>query len=142
MVSGAALYHFGVSGGAESGVLEIRNTGSGRLYARWPLEDSSRFDVEFTHSVSQSPVRESFKAEDEKLRLESVRFYSYGAGLGGLGQGQTLSRDGDAMIISGFGVLLREFNVIVSDHVLFINNEIIDLRERFGKNAQITIQYR
>ncbi|MCL2381268.1 MAG: DUF1850 domain-containing protein [Treponema sp.] len=139
------MYVFGFWGGPETRVLEVRNTGSGRLYGRLPLGESGEFAIEFIHSVNQSPVRETFRAGDGGIWLESVRFYSFGAGIqSDLGEGQTLSRDGGAMIISGFNVPLRELNVIVgtvSDHILFINDERINLRERYGRNAQITLRY-
>ena len=91
-------------------------------------------------------MRESFRVENGRLVLESVRFYSFGAGMqSDLGEGQTLSQDGDAMIISGFSAPLNELNLIVgtvSDHLLFIGNEIVSLRELCGRNAQITIRHR
>ena len=124
----------------------MRGTGSGRVYGRWPVAEFGEFAIEFVHSVNQSPVRETFRIKDGLLVLESVRFYSFGAGVQSeLGEGQKLSRDGDAMIISGFDFSLKEINLIVgtvSDHLLFINNEVVSLRELCGRNAQITIQYR
>jgi len=154
-ISAVALYIFFVTGSAQMvgthlGVLEIRNTLSGRLYGRVPLDDSGGFALEFTHSVNQSPVREIFRAENGRLFLESVRFYSFGAGMqSDLGEGQTLSRDGDAMIISGFTLSLAELNLItgiVADHFLLINNEVISLQELAGisgtESAHITIRYR
>ncbi|MDR0513481.1 MAG: DUF1850 domain-containing protein [Treponema sp.] len=144
VISGAALHIFVTA--SRTGVLEIRDTFSGRLYGRWPVDENGGFAIEFIHSVNQSPVRESFRVEDGRLVLESVRFYSFGAGIqSDLGEGQTLSQDGDAMIISGFNVPLNELNLIVgtvSDHLLFINNNVISLRELCGRNAQITIRYR
>jgi len=138
------------TGNVHPGALEIRNTFSGRLYGRVPFGDSGGFAVEFTHSVNQSPVRESFRVENGRLFLESVRFYSFGAGMqSDLEEGQTLSRDNDAMIITGFNISLAELNLItgiVSDHLLIINNEIISLRELAGisggENSHITIRYR
>jgi hypothetical protein len=66
-----------------------------------------------------------------------------------LGEGQTLSRDGDAMVISGFTLSLAELNLItgiVADHFLLINNEVISLQELAGisgtESAHITIRYR
>ena len=153
-ISAAALYGFFFTssaqmGGTQMGVLEIRNTFSGRLYGKVPLGDSDGFALEFIHSVNQSPVRESFRAKNGRLLLESVRFYSFGAGMqSDLGEAQTLSRDGDAMVISGFTLSLAELNIItgmVTDHLLFINNEVISLQElaSSGKEiSHITIRYR
>ena len=128
-------------------VLEIRDTVSGKVYGTWPIEEHGEFAIEFIHSVNQSPVRETFRVENGKLRPQNVRFYSFGAGMeSGSREGLKLSRDGDAIIISGFTVSYREINFItgtVYDHVLFINNEIINLREvagsPCGESARITI---
>ena len=145
VISGAALCIFNIRGSRES-VLEIRDTISGKLYGSWPLDELGEFAIEFIHSVNQSPVRETFRVKDGRLWLQSVRFYSFGAGIqSDLGEGQQLSRDGDAMVISGFDISLKELHLIagtVSDHVLFVNNEIISLRDYFGRNAQITIRYK
>ena len=140
------MYVFQHFRGAGGGVLEIRNTASGRLYGRWQLEEYGEFAIEFVHSVNQSPVRENFRVKDGRLLLESVRFYSFGAGMqSNLEEGQVLSRDGDAMIISGFGISWKELHMIVgtvSDHLLFINSDVISLSELAGRNAQITLRYR
>ena len=144
LVYGAALYIAHNSGSQETGVLEVRGAGSGRIYGRWPLGEFGEFAIEFIHSVNQSPVRETFRIENGMIALERVRFYSFGAGVqSDLGEGQKLSRDGDAMIISGFNFSLKEINLIAgTDHLLFINNEIISLQELCGRNAQITIRHR
>jgi len=145
-VSGAALYVVHFKDSPKTRILVIRDTVSGKTYGRWPLEEFDEFAIEFIHSVNQSPVRETYRIEDGKLWPESVRFYSFGAGMqSDLEEGQKLSRDGDAMIISGFSSSFKELNYIigtVSDHILYINNEIISLRELCGRNAQITMQYR
>ena len=148
VISGAAL----LIGFSESGpVLQIRDSASGRLYGSWPLEtagdSSGEFSIEFVHSVNQSPIQEIFKAEKSSFRRSirplAVRFYSFGAGVkSDLEEGQTLSRDGDAMIISGFKNSFRELNYIVgtvSDHLLYVGSETVSLRDLCGRNAHITI---
>jgi len=127
-----------------SGVLEIRNAGSGRVYGRWQLDEPGRFAIEFTHSVNRSPVRETFQIENGMLALESVRFYAFGAGIqSDLEEGQTLSQDGDAMILFGFDFSLKKLNLIVgTGHLLLINDKTVSLEELCGRNTQITIQYR
>jgi hypothetical protein len=151
VISGAAFYtiHFkGRSGwkknnSAGQRTLIIKDAGSGKVYGKWPLEEPGEFAVEFIHSVNQSPVREFYQTENGMIRPLAVRFYSFAAGMqSDLGEGQTLSRDGDALVISGFNVSMRELNYIVgtvSDHILIINGEQISLRELCGKNAHITI---
>ena len=148
VVSGVVLFIFHIKGGSTEGsrILEIRDSASGKVYGRWPLEGTGEFAIEFIHSVHQSPVRETFKAKGKMIQLVSVRFYSFGAGMqSDLGEGQVLSRDGDAMIITGYTASFKELNYIVgtvSDHLMFINNEEFSLRELCGRNAHITFRLR
>jgi hypothetical protein len=139
-ISGAAFY---VTHAKKSRTLEIRDSASGKVYGRWPLE-AAEFSIEFIHSVNQSPVRETFRTEGGMIRPHALRFYSFGAGMpSDLEEGQTMARDGDAMVISGFSAAYRELNYIVgtvSDHLLFINGETVSLRDLCGKNAGITIR--
>jgi hypothetical protein len=76
------------------------------------------------------------------IKPAAVRFFSFGAGmLSDLQEGQTLSRDGDAMVIDGFNSSYKDINYIVgtvSDHMLFINGEEVSMRKLCGRNAQIT----
>ena len=128
--------------------MRITDTDSGRVYGTWPLEAAGdaapEFSIEFIHSVNQSPVREIFAAEGKSIRPVAVRFYSFGAGvLSDLSEGQIMTRDGDAMVISGFTNSFRELSYIVgtvSDHLLYINGETISLRDLCGRNAHIVIR--
>ena len=143
VISGAALY--AIHSRSKNHFLEIRDANSGKLYGKWPLKELDEFSIEFIHSVHQSPVRESFTIEDTIIRPVSVRFNSFGAGmLSDLEEGQTLSRDGDALLITGFNASFGELNYItsgVSDHTLYINGETVRLRELCGTNAHITVRY-
>ena len=140
-ISGAAIYVGHFKGGP---VLEIRDSASGKVYGKWPVKEKSEFAVEFIHSVNQSPVRETFKIEGRTIRPFSLRFFSFGAGMPSeLGEGQELSRDGDALVINGFSTSFKELNYIVgtvSDHLLFINGETVSLRDLCGRNGHITIR--
>jgi hypothetical protein len=126
-------------------VLEIRNADSGKVYGRWPLEENGEFSIEFIHSVNQSPVRDFYSAENGLIRLRAVRFFSFGAGMkSDLDGGLSSSRDGDAMVISGYTTTFKdkELNYIVgtvSDLLLYINNETVSLRDLCGRNAHINI---
>jgi hypothetical protein len=143
VIAGAAVYVF-FQCRANSLSLEIRDAASGKIYGKWPIEEGGEFAIEFVHSVNQSPVKEIFKAQGKEIRVFAVRFYTFGAGMhSDLEEGQTLTRDGDAMVISGFSASYKELNYIVgtvSDHLLFINNEIISLRDLCGRNANITLR--
>jgi hypothetical protein len=60
-----------------------------------------------------------------------------------LEEGQKLIRDGDAMIITGYTRTFVSLDYIVgtvSDHVLFINDEQISLREMCGRNAHVAFR--
>jgi len=145
VISGAAFIVFYFQGGFNSGrQLEIRDTASGKLYGKWPLEENGEFAVEFIHSVHQSPVRESFKIDNRMILPIAVSFSSFGAGmLSDPEEGLTLSRDGDSLLISGFSTAFRELNyIVVSDHLLLINGDTVSLRELCGRNAHISIRIR
>ena len=150
LVTSGAAFYFGCASGCASnrdkqnnGNLVIRDASSGRIYGKWFLGESGEFAIEFIHSVNQSPVREFFRIEGNMIRLVAVRFFSFGAGmLSDLEEEHTLSRDGDALIISGFRTSFKKLNYIigtVSDHLLIINGESRSLRELCGRNAHVTI---
>jgi hypothetical protein len=98
--------------------------------------------------VNNSPVRETFAVRGDGLIVPvEARFYSFGAGMPSAPEGSArLSRDGDALVLSGFVEAetgRRELNYIVgtvSDHLLYINNETVSLRNLCGRNAHIRIQ--
>jgi len=122
------------------------------VYSRQPIEDGAdfanggEFAIEFVHSVNNSPVRETFKIEGRRIRPAEVRFFSFGAGMQTeLEEGMRMTRDGEAMVITGFTRTFSELNYIVgtvSDHLLLLNGQTVSLRELCGKNAHITIRIR
>ncbi|MDR2807767.1 MAG: DUF1850 domain-containing protein [Spirochaetaceae bacterium] len=124
--------------------LVITDVSGGRLYGSWPVKNGGEFAVEFVHSVNQSPVLDTFTISGNTIRPLSTRFKAFGAGMQTeLEPGQSLTRDGDAMVISGFTQSFRDLRYIVgtvSDHILFINGEEISLRDLCGKNAHIVIR--
>ena len=110
----AALIFFGAVSCSKQ-ALEIRDSVSGRIYGRWLVEDGGEFAIEFIHSVNQYPVRDTFVIKRNKIWL------------------------------SDFSASFNELNYIVgtvSDHLLFIGEEIISLRDLCGRNAQIIIRTR
>jgi hypothetical protein len=74
------------------------------------------------------------------------RFYSFGAGMQTeLEEGQQISRDGDAYVITGFNQTFTELNYIigtVSDHLILIDEERISLRDLCGMNTHVTLRIR
>jgi len=146
VVSGAAFYVVhsrGKSGEAGQSLLVIKDQDSGKVYGKWPLEEGDEFSIEFVHSVNKTPVRDFFKNEGGMIHPFATRFYSLGAGMQSvLEEGQTLSRDGDALVITGFTVSFKELYYIVgtvSDHLLEINGETVSLRDLCGRNAHIAL---
>jgi hypothetical protein len=127
-----------------SHILEIVNAASGKVYSRCYVKDGDEFAIEFVHSVNNSPVREIFKVDGNEICPVAVRFYSFGAGMqSDLEEGQKMSRDGDAVVISGFNRPVTELSYIVgtvSDHLLLVNGQTISLRDLCGKNAHIKIR--
>jgi len=146
VVSGAAFYviNRGKSGEAGQSRLVIKDQDSGKVYGKWPLEEGGEFAIEFVHSVNKTPVKDFFRNEGGMIAPFATRFYSLGAGMQStLEEGQTLSRDGDALVITGFTVSYRELYYIVgtvSDHLLEINGETVSLRDLCGRNAHITLR--
>ena len=144
VISGAVFYVVFCRGGAA--ILEIRDADSGISYGKWPLGETGEFAIEFVHSVHQSPVRETFRARGKEIQPVAVRFFSFGAGMpSDMEKGQTLTRDGDALVLSGFSASFRELSYIVgtvSDHLLLVNGETVSLRNLCGKNAHIKIRLR
>ena len=143
VITGAVLFTSHSRG--KNQFLQIRDTHSGKLYGKWPLEAAGEFSIEFVHSVHQSPVREFFAIDNAMIKPVSVRFSAFGAGMqSDLEEGQVLSRDGDTMVISGFKSSSQELHYIVgtvSDHLLHINGQEVSLLKLCGKNAHITVQY-
>ncbi|MDR2483875.1 MAG: DUF1850 domain-containing protein [Treponema sp.] len=124
--------------------LRITDADSGKPYGQWPVKEGDIFAVEFIHSVNNTPVRETFMLSGLEIRPIASRFSSFGAGIQtNLEEGQELARDGEFLLITGFGASYKELNYIVgtvSDHLLYIHNEKISLRDRCGKNAHIRIR--
>jgi len=146
VVSGAAFYvvHKRASNEAGQSLLVIKDQDSGKVYGKWPLEEGGEFAIEFVHSVNKTPVKDFFRNEGGMIAPFATRFYSLGAGMQSvLEEGQTLSRDGDALVITGFSVSYRELYYIVgtvSDHILEISGETVSLRDLCGRNAHITLR--
>ncbi|MDR1398539.1 MAG: DUF1850 domain-containing protein [Treponema sp.] len=124
--------------------LELRDADSGKRYAAWLIRDGEEFSIEFIHSVNQSPVRDTFCVDGQLIQPVATRFFGFGAGMQtSLEPGQHMERDGDALIITGFTQRFPALNYIVgtvSDHVLYIQDVVISLRDLCGQNAHITIQ--
>ncbi|MDR0568614.1 MAG: DUF1850 domain-containing protein [Spirochaetaceae bacterium] len=128
--------------------LSIADADAGTVYKQWRIKDGDVFSVEFVHSVNNSPVQETFTASAGGIRPVASRFAAFGAGMQSeLAEGQTLTRDGTFLVITGFTASYRELNYIVgtvSDHIFSIHtetcSETLSLRDLCGKNAHISIR--
>jgi hypothetical protein len=127
--------------------LVITDSNTGTIYGRWQLDSTvehNEFSIEFIHSVNQTPVKETFAINGTTIQALSTRFSSFGAGMQTeIEPGQSLVRDGDAMIITGLTRTFPELRYIVgtvSDHILYINDQTISLRDLCGRNAHITFR--
>ncbi|MDR2370938.1 MAG: DUF1850 domain-containing protein [Treponema sp.] len=146
VVAGGAFFikNRGNKTGEKSAFLGLFDAETGKEYGAWEAPEGTEFAVEFIHSVNRSPVREMFRIEEYTIRQSAVRFSSFGAGMQStLEEGQKLIRDGDAMIITGYTRTFASLDYIVgtvSDHVLFINDEQISLREMCGRNARVAFR--
>jgi len=114
--------------------------------ARWNAPEGTRFAVEFIHSVNKSPVRDVYEIQSGNIVAVETRYSSFGAGVQTeLLEGQTLTYDNGVMVVSGFDLTFDSLRYIVgtvSDHVLFINEEQVGLRELCGKNAPVVFECR
>jgi hypothetical protein len=143
IISGAVVFKIlaeerGVS------VLVVSDSRSGKIYGSWALPEGGEFSIEFIHSVNQTPVRDTFKIEKKRIWPVAARFSSLGAGMQTAPEeGQTFSREGDILVITGFTQSYRELNYIVgtvSDHILWIRDEPVSLRGLCGKNAPVSFR--
>ncbi|MDR1420422.1 MAG: DUF1850 domain-containing protein [Treponema sp.] len=132
--------------GALSAFLVLSDEKTGKVYGEWEAPEGKEFAVEFIHSVNNSPVREMFSVEGGVIRGRAVLFFSFGAGMQStLEEGERFVRDGEGMIITGSKRTWEELRYIVgtvSDHVLFIGDERIGLRDLCGRNAQVVFSIR
>jgi hypothetical protein len=153
LCGGALLFallatHTAKPGAASTGepLLVAADEATGRVYGRWPLPPApdGGFAIEFIHSVNNTPVTETFQARGGRIYPVALRFYGFGAGMpSDLEPGQHLERDGDALVLTGFTRSFGELNYIVgtvSDHLLYINDEAISLRDLCGRNAHLRIK--
>ena len=89
-------------------------------------------------------MRDTFRINGQLIQPVATRFFGFGAGMQtSLETGQRMERDGDALIITGFTQNFPALNYIVgtvSDHVLYIQDVALSLRDLCGRNAHITVQ--
>ena len=127
--------------------LILKNQENGRLYGVFPADEGSRFSVSFIHSVTQSPVIESYQIENGEIYVTKLQYYSFGAGMPTeLEEGLSLSYGEDgSMILSGFHQKTTGMIYVVgmvSDHILAIDGQEYSLRELCGRGSPVTFTLR
>jgi len=125
-------------------LLVVKDAENGRVYMVSRCPEGTEFLVEFTHSVNLSPVIDTFRAEDGKIRAVKAKFYAFGAGMPTeLNPGESFAfTDDGAMEITGITTTYESLNYIVGtvfDYYLTIGGETINLRELCGRNAHVEI---
>ena len=125
--------------------LVLYNADTGERYLTEEAEQGFEFSVEFIHSVNKTPVKDTYRIDEGKIRAYSTTYRSFGAGVQTqLEEGQEMSVDGDGnMIITGYDITYDPLRYIVSaayDHVLFIGDRQISLRETCGKNTRVVFE--
>lgn len=125
--------------------LVLYNADTGERYLAEKAEQGFEFSVEFIHSVNKTPVKDTYRVENGKIRAYSTTYRSFGAGVQTqLEDGQIMNVDDNGnMIITGYNITYDPLRYIVSaayDHVLFINDKEISLRETCGENTRIVFE--
>lgn len=126
--------------------LEVRDRRSGKLLHLAPVKVGEQFEVNFVHSVEQTPVREVFEVRrDLSIYLVETAYESFGAGLPTEpDEGAKFVVEGGKTRITGLDRRIGELLVGVSPvpgHVLKIREEtmvLADLAEP-GTGLRITV---
>ena len=122
--------------------LTLSDQESGRVFARYPLEDGESFSVTFRHSVNKSDVTEIYQRRGREIWLTGCVYYSFGAGVAEeLDPSWVLSYgENGEMILSNIELRMDDLNYVVGtvyDHILKIGDEIVVLNALCGKNAKV-----
>ena len=121
-------------------VLTDRDTG--RVCARYPLEDGESFSVTFRHSVNKSDVTEIYQRRGKEIWQTGCVYYGFGAGVAEeLDPSWTLETgENGEMILGNIEQRMDHLSYIVGtvyDHILRIGNERVVLNELCGKNCKV-----
>lgn len=109
---------------------------------KYALAENLEFSIGFKHSVNKSMVVETYKLQDGVIYLLSCKYYGLGAGVATeISDGQKLEfLDDGSMLITNINRKIDRLSYIVGtvyDHMLYIDDEEINLREICGKNRTV-----
>ena len=121
-------------------VLTDRDTG--RVCARYPLEDGESFSVTFRHSVNKSDVTEIYQRRGKEIWQTGCVYYGFGAGVAEeLDPSWTLETGANGeMILGNIEQRMGDLTYVVGtvyDHILRIGDERVVLNELCGKNCKV-----
>ena len=121
-------------------VLTDRDTG--RVCARYPLEDGESFSVTFRHSVNKSDVTEIYQRRGSEIWQTGCIYYGFGAGVAEeLDPSWTLEMGADGeMILGNIEQRMGDLTYVVGtvyDHILRIGEKSVVLNELCGKNCKV-----
>ena len=126
--------------------LVLRSGKTGKVFARYPMEEGDTFTITFIHSVNQKPYSDMYRIENETIYAEETRFAEFGAGVETeLNEGEILStgKDGE-IVISNIHTPMKHLSYIVgtvSDHILTVGEKEISLRDLCGRNTTVVFTY-
>lgn len=139
---------------ADSGYyLTLRSRDTGKLYARFRLNEGERFSVTFIHSVNKYPLTDVYEIYDQTIYVEECIYCAFGTGVETeLNEGEILDhmyidRDdyrGTAMVVKNIHQDRSNVGYIVGtiyDHILTIDGEEISLRDLCGRNSAVRFNY-
>ena len=121
-------------------VLTDRDTG--RVCARYPLEDGESFSVTFRHSVNKSDVTEIYQRRGKEIWQTGCVYYGFGAGVAEeLDPSWTLETgEHGEMILGNIEQRMDDLTYVVGtvyDHILTVGGERIVLNELAGRNRKV-----
>ncbi len=142
-----AVAFFANGCGKEKDTLVLYDSGTGKVYEEFSVEEGSEFSVEFIHSVNKKPLIDVYVIKDGQIYAQKTVYAAFGAGVQSeIEEGQTLEYDEKGnIVVSGFDTPFPKVTYVVgtvSDHIFHIEGESISLTELCGKNAHVTFELR
>ena len=124
--------------------LVVFDRDSGKVYAKYDIDDGGEFSISFIHSVNLTEVTDGYYVDGEFIVCDKCIYSSFGAGMPtDWDENWQVSYEGDKMTISGLDLRQKTVTYIVGtvyDHILRIDGEEIVLNDLCGKNAEVTLK--
>ena len=137
----AAVALFLLPRAGEAG-LKLSDRDSGRVLARFALEDGGQFSITFRHSVNKSDVTEIYQRRGSEIWQTGCVYYGFGAGVAEeLDPSWTLETgEHGEMILGNIEQRMDDLTYVVGtvyDHILRIGEKSVVLNELCGKNCKV-----